>query len=523
MLIMPSMSWFSQRAWLIPPYSLSLLKAIVPEEFEVQTLDPNLEELTIEETANRIRAFAPDVAGVTCMSLEYARSAHKIVEIIKGVSPETLTVMGGVYCTVAPDLANKDDNVDYLVMGEAEIRFPDLLKKLNQGIREFPDSDGIGYRKNEKFVVNPMTCTMENLDDVPFPAYDDNNIMSYIGVSNKFSNVLSPRYYPYAVMVTSRGCPFSCIYCSTPSIHGSPYRYQSPERVLKEIDWLVDKYGVKEVIFMDDNLILNKKRWREVLKGIIHRKVHKNYDLHWKSVNLATFVLDDEMLHLMKESGAYQLILPIESGNQEVLTKVLRKPLKLKKAKKVIKKAKSMGFEITCDFIIGTPGETWNQIRETFQYAEEIDVDMVSFHVATPLPRTEMFELAQKTNSLANNFDFENFKLFGFAKGTIQTEHFTPDQLHILRAYEWDRINFKTQEKRNRFAHINGITHEELEKWRRETIRDVGLSFPDADQNKYDESLDMDNGNGTTMVEDKRATTISPENILANRNYNPPT
>ena len=113
--------------------------------------------------------------------------------------------------------------------------------------------------------------------------------------------------------------------------------------------------------------------------------------------------------------------------------------------------------------------------------------------------------------------------MFGFAKGTIQTEHFTPDQLHILRAYEWDRINFKTQEKRNRFAHINGITHEELEKWRRETIRDVGLSFPDADQNKYDESLDMDNGNGTTMVEDKRATTISPENILANRNYNPPT
>jgi radical SAM superfamily enzyme YgiQ (UPF0313 family) len=274
---------------------------------------------------------------------------------------------------------------------------------------------------------------------------------------------------------------------------------------------------------MDDNLILNKKRWREVLKGIIHRKVHKNYDLHWKSVNLATFVLDDEMLHLMKESGAYQLILPIESGNQEVLTKVLRKPLKLKKAKKVIKKAKSMGFEITCDFIIGTPGETWNQIRETFQYAEEIDVDMVSFHVATPLPRTEMFELAQKTNSLANNFDFENFKLFGFAKGTIQTEHFTPDQLHILRAYEWDRINFKTQEKRNRFAHINGITHVELEKWRRETIRDVGLSFPDADQNKYDESLDMDNENGVTTVEDKKATAISPENILANRNYNPPT
>ena len=99
MLTIPNMNWYQQRGWLIPPYTLSLLKAIVPDEIDVKILDPNLEDLSMEETANRIMAYGPDLVGVTCMSLEYAKSAHKYFEIIKSVNPEIVTVMGGVYCT----------------------------------------------------------------------------------------------------------------------------------------------------------------------------------------------------------------------------------------------------------------------------------------------------------------------------------------------------------------------------------------------------------------------------------------
>jgi len=486
MLAVPSCTWFNPRHWIIPPYTLGILLAVIPEEFEVAVLDANMEELSFEETARRIADFGPDLVGITGMSLEFARAAHKMAELVKGVDRDIVTVMGGVYATTSTELALADENVDFLILGEGEVRLPRFLKLLNEGRADLSSLDGLAYRRGSKSVIQPMNSIIEDLDSIPLPAYGCLDYQAYINKTNKFGNVLLARYFPYATTMTSRGCPFHCIYCSTHSIDGRKIRFKSAERVLEEIDWLVRDYGVKEMIFLDDNLIYDRERIVRIMEGLIAR----NYDLHWKSVNLATFLLDDELLEMMKASGVYQVILPVESGNPHVLKNILKKPLKLEKALQVARKARELGLETSADFIIGIPGETWDQMRDTFRFAEEMDVDMVSFHVATPLPQTELYQIAKDKGYLPPDFDFWKYQFFGFGRGVITTEEFRPQDVHMLRALEWDRINFATPQKRERFAGMSGITQQDLAAWRRKTIQNLGLYWPEARDKAVVETLD---------------------------------
>ena len=170
------------------------------------------------------------------------------------------------------------------------------------------------------------------------------------------------------------------------------------------------------------------------------------------------------------------MTLSVESGNQYVLDKVLKKPVKLAKVPEILEVAKALGFEIIVNFVIGLPGETWEQIRDTFRFAEKINVDLVNFHIATPLPNTELLDICLREGYLPEDFDINKNTVFGYAKGLITTSEFTPSELEILRAFEWDRINFSTPERSKTIAMIEGISIEEMEQWRVDTRRKCGVN-----------------------------------------------
>ena len=146
----------------------------------------------------------------------------------------------------------------------------------------------------------------------------------------------------------------------------------------------------------------------------------------------------------------------------------------LDKVPHILDLAKSLNFEIAANFVFGFPGETWDQIRDTCRYAERLNVDIVNFHLATPLPKTELMEICLRGGYLKSE---DSGELFGYTRGVIQTPDFNPMELQILRAFEWDRINFPNPERKSRVAKMEGISVEELEEWRVRTRRNLGTTI----------------------------------------------
>lgn len=474
MLALPNTGWFGQKKWHNFPYTIGILKATLKNAgYEVVFLDADLYDMDFDEVKSAIAKESPDVVGISCMSMEYAQNFKKMAEIAKSVSKDIITVIGGIYPTLLPEELIKDNNTDYAILGEGEFRFPKLLEYLEKGSPSIEKIDGLTYKKEKEIIIQKVTGYIKDLDSLPFPDYEGMDFDAYSSKANKYSYFIYPQNFPYAFTMTSRGCPFNCIFCSSRSVNGPGIRYRSAENILKEIDWLVEKYKVKEIIFLDDNIYLDRNRTKKILQGLIERR--KNYELKWKSPNVALYALDDEILEMLKASGCYQVAIAIEAGTEEAL-KLMRKPYKdLNKARQIVNKAKSLGIVVTAMFVIGIPGETWEQIRQTFRFAEDLELDYVSFSIATPLPKTELLEIAQKNNLLPKNFGFNHIDFKGFGKAAITTSEFTPDELQIARAFEWDRINFKNKDKWPLIAEMNGITLQELNQWRINTRRGMKL------------------------------------------------
>ncbi|MBF0383323.1 MAG: radical SAM protein [Magnetococcales bacterium] len=484
MFLVPNSRWFGKRHWNWFTPAVALLAPILEGHgYEVEVVEANIDNLSRDKVKEIIAKSAPDVVGISNMSLEYWRQAHQCAELVKQVDKNITTIMGGVHPTTMPEKVMEDINIDFVILSEGEERLPKLLQELAKDNPDYSKLDGTCYRQDGEMVKIHSVGWIEDLDALPFPDYKRFDWKSVMYTEQKSAVGLGSKRSPVGLVLTSRGCRLKCSFCAAPLISGSGVRLRTAQNVLAEIDMLVNEYGIKELIFTDDEMYADKERCREIFLGLKER----NYDLIWKNLNLASWRLDRELLELMKETGCYQIIISPESGSARVLKKIIHKPGNKKQILEVVKWCKELDIEVNADFVIGFPGETWNEIRETMEFAEKIDVDQVKFAIATPFPGTELFQKAVEGGYLPADFNFYRDDTLGFAAGFIETEHFTVRELQILRCYEWDRINFKTPEKLAKYARMNGMSVEELEEFRCATRRNVGLYFPDQVEDEREE------------------------------------
>lgn len=254
------------------------------------------------------------------------------------------------------------------------------------------------------------------------------------------------------------------------AISGRKTRFQSPKRVVDEIEWLMDNHGVKAIDFLDDNFLGDRQRAMAIFREVIKRKL----PILWNATNVSEFFLSEKMLETMCESGCVYLSIAMESGVPRVLKEIIKKPVKLDHGKKILDKARSLGMDTTTLWVIGSPGETWEEIRQTIRVAEDMDADYTKINVATPYPGTELFDMAQEGGYLPAEFSFEDL---GWGQATITTEEFCAEELTILRAFEWDRINFTRPDKRSKIARMMGIDETELKKIRKNTMDQALVTF----------------------------------------------
>ena len=253
--LIPNFHWIDEDVnalWDLVPWNLCQIAAMVEDiSSEVKIIDAYKDNISKEELAKQISKFNPDIVGITVLMDQYGEAAHITTKLVKEVSKNIITVLGGVYATANPEKAMQDSNLDYVVIGEGEFVFKQLVG-FHSGACELPDR-GICFRKNGngKLEHRGHAAFIKNLDVLPKPAYHLIDFPEYAKgfTAAKRKSVDQPGGYPYARMLTSRGCPEKCSFCQVPSLQGSYFRARSPDHVCDEIEWLKKEYGIKSIVF----------------------------------------------------------------------------------------------------------------------------------------------------------------------------------------------------------------------------------------------------------------------------------
>lgn len=423
-----------------PPIGISYLAALLEKDYDVGIIDSVVEGyyneeplgdniirygLSFDEITRRVAQFKPDVVGVSNLFSSSAEDVIRVCSAVKAASRDIFTVVGGPHPSAIPEHPLASPDVDFAILGEGEIPMEALMRALESG--DETKLEGIAYIKDGKMVRAERRGYVDDLDSLPFPARHLLPMDKYLAISNAF---LTTKRTPFTPMITSRGCPAKCTFCPVHAAWGKQWRARSAENVIAEIDELVNKYGIREIHFDDDNLTLDKARAMKIFQMMIDRK----YDLIWTAPSgIALWALDEEILEKAAESGCYKLFMAIESGDEYVLKHIIRKPLKLKNVIPLAKKIRSLGIEMEAFFVVGMPGETKEQLRQTFRFARELDADNTLYFYANPIPGSPLYDESLKHQYLAKEFDYTKLRV---STANLNTPQMSAGELEKLVARE---------------------------------------------------------------------------------------
>jgi anaerobic magnesium-protoporphyrin IX monomethyl ester cyclase len=377
-----------------------------------------------EKIKEEILKRKPDIVGIANPFTCQVDHAIKVADIVKEVDPNILTVVGGPHVTVVPVEFLKDTkNVDIVAIGEGEQTMLDIVR-FYDGKKKIDDVMGIAHRMNGTVTLNSPRPFNENLDELPYPAYHLVDMEQY----------LSPKTIEYRSfqsralsMITSRGCPFNCSFCSVHLHMGKTFRAHSVDYVIDHIEYVVKKYRIKTIYFEDDNLTFDIKRFEAICDKIIE----KDIKFQWETPNgVRADYLTLDLLKKMKKTGCQSVFVGIESGDQHVLDNIIGKSLKLKNVIKFAEMCKKIGLKTGAFYIIGFPGETKKTMRKTAMFAlmmkRKYDVGM-HLLFATPSYGTRLYEECKKKGYIRGSLMPRAFAEVrqNWGLPLIETENFT--------------------------------------------------------------------------------------------------
>lgn len=459
--VIPNQRWQKDdivTVWDINPRFLCVLGAMVKDLVDVEILDCQRYRLSPEDFAGKLAEIRPDFVGISLLTSEYKETLDIGARIAKATLPDVVVLAGGVHVTLEYREVIANPDIDYACRGEGEYVLRDLLNHLLHGGPE-PDVGWVWRRNGE--VVTGAHAIVEDLSALPFPDYDLVTLEDYLQTPQRYG-ANSPPEFPGIPLQITRGCPCPCTFCQVSTIAGKRVRTPSAIKIVEEIERLKERYGIRSVSFWDDNFFMAKAVAKDVLRLMIERKVN----LKWTCPGFAIFVLDDEFLDLFKRSGCTLLNIAIESGNERVLKSLIKKPIKsLEELPHQIATLKQAGIDVVANFIIGYPGESWDEIMDTIHYAEHCGADYVKFFVAVPLKGTVMYDMALELGALETGP--EGIRV-DWRTSQIHSDEWGPEDVSALRVYEWDRINFSRARIANT-ARLLGVDIEGARRIRKQT------------------------------------------------------
>lgn len=394
------------RSYKAFPYGVlsmaSYLNKHVDEKVNIKIIDCNVYDYndSIKIIKRNLSEFKPYIVG---LSMVYDNSYHHlndISKIIKNTDTNIVTVLGGSSASFSyKEILDEQKYIDAICYVEGEIPFTKLVDSEN--MIEFLENDKTWItKKSLDNGIIPERSFVENLDDVINIDYDLIDIENY-----KMMQAFSPfikddeKNIRQFFLITSRGCPYKCVFCSTCSgLYNNKIRYASVDVIIKHVEHLILKYGMNVLTIYDDQLLMNKKRAKELFRRLA------KFNLRIECPNgLSVAFIDDEMAYLMKNAGMDTVILAIESGSEYMLKEIIHKPLKLKMVKPVVQILRKYNFFIEAFFVIGIPGEKEEDRIKTMKFIKDIEFDWNGFNLATPLRGSELYDICTKNGYIDKN------------------------------------------------------------------------------------------------------------------------
>jgi len=355
-----------------PPLGISYVAAAcIRAGAEVALFDYIVGHYTPESLRSDIDAFAPDIIGTNSVTMNFL-PAIQIIREAKRHRPDIITMMGGPHVSFDIERTLKQyPDLDLIVVGEGEQTLSELLPAISDR-ESWHKIQGIAFKDGEQIVITPPRPLIEDLDSLPLPARHLLPMSRYRALG-----------FPVSI-ITSRGCPNRCIFCLGRRMVGSKVRQRSAVKVADEIEQIL-AYGIDRINVADDTFTANKQRVKAVCSEIINRGLH----FGWSAFSRVNTV-DRETLQLMRDAGCDSVSFGIESGNPEMLKRV-KKGITLDQARQAVRYCKDTGIRTHASFIIGLPGENEQTMKDTSEFAEELEIEY-GYHMLAPFPGTTIME-----------------------------------------------------------------------------------------------------------------------------------
>lgn len=402
------------------PGVLSIAAFLRQHKFKVKVFDCNLEQIHeksfLKEFHNRFAEYSFRYIGFSSAT-QTINQAYRLSAAIKEHYPETKIIFGGAHATVLPQNVLNNKHIDYVIIGEGEVTSLEILQN------KLPESiNGLAYFKNNEVIINSPRERIKNIDDLPTAAYD------LVPIKQCKPLIGTYKKLPATIMVTARGCPGRCTFCSR--VLGNKLCEMSPKRIIKEIRVLYEQYNFKQFIFYDDTFISNKQRISEFCDLLIN----SGMKISWTCSSRVDRVYPD-LLQKMKSAGCHQIMYGVESFDNEVL-KNINKKITRDDIIYAIKETKKAGIEVRVAIMIGNKGDTEDILKENITELKKLNPDLLQATITTPLPGSQLFYQSMKEDKILT-YNWDKYE------GSDQiTEHETLDFKTLQKYYRKTYLQF---------------------------------------------------------------------------------
>ena len=377
----------SKKPFYFPLGLAYIARTLLNSGHEVEVLDINAYRFTQEETIEKIRKSSFDIVGLTGLVTEYLQIKWLAGQIRK-FHPETTIILGGGLATIAPELILEKSDIDIVVLGEGEETIKELANAIGSG-KSLSGVDGIWFKEKEVIKKNKQRAPIEKLDEILFPARELFPIEKYL--ANPYLRLFDKDLRTTQI-ITSRGCPYNCIYCFK-DMWGQKFRKRSADNIIEEIISLKDKFNITGIQIVDDLFVMDKKRVHEFCDKIKEQDI----DITWVA-NGRVNVMDRPLFQKMRSAGCRVICYGIESGSQKILDS-LNKGVTVSQAEKALQETWKSGILPHGYLMIGMFDETKNTIKETVDFCNRNGL-IGQFSFVTPIPNTELYNEAKKMGKI---------------------------------------------------------------------------------------------------------------------------